>query len=73
SPKASPAPSPTPSPAPSSAPLIRKWPAEVSQLPPFMHKYYADVVDVEGDGHCRFRVVSVLLGKAEEEHQMVRL
>ncbi|MCI53771.1 receptor-like protein kinase, partial [Trifolium medium] len=38
-----------------------------------MHEYYTDVVDVEGDGHCGFRVVSVLLGKSEEEHQMVRL
>ncbi|MCI15003.1 protein FAR1-RELATED SEQUENCE 6, partial [Trifolium medium] len=44
-----------------------------SQLPPFMHEYYTDVVDVEGDGHCRFRDVSVLLGKSEEAYQMVRL
>ncbi|MCI43513.1 receptor-like protein kinase, partial [Trifolium medium] len=38
-----------------------------------MHEYYTDVIDVEGDGHCGFRAVSVLLGKSDEEYQMVRL
>ncbi|MCI55328.1 hypothetical protein A2U01_0076578, partial [Trifolium medium] len=44
--------SPKSSPASSPAPPIRKWPAAVRQLPPFMHEYYTDVVDVEGDRHC---------------------
>ncbi|MCI53287.1 hypothetical protein A2U01_0074533, partial [Trifolium medium] len=65
-------PKPSPSPAPP-APPIRKWPAAVGQLPPFMHQYYTDVVDVEGDRHCGFRTVSVLLGKLEDAYQMVHL
>ncbi|MCI17590.1 OTU-like cysteine protease, partial [Trifolium medium] len=64
---------PKPSPSPSPAPSIRKWPAEVGQLPPFMHQYYTNVVNVEGDGHCGFHTVSVLLGKSEDAYQMVRL
>ncbi|MCI36354.1 OTU-like cysteine protease [Trifolium medium] len=51
----------------------RKWPDAVSQLPPFMHEYYTDVVDVDGDGHCGFCAVSVLLGKSQESYQLVRL
>ncbi|MCI45695.1 hypothetical protein A2U01_0066934, partial [Trifolium medium] len=49
------------------------WPAEVRQVPPFMHEYYTDVIDILGDRHYGFLVVYVLLGRSDEEHQMVRL
>jgi hypothetical protein len=38
-----------------------------------MHKYIEHVVDVKGDGHCGFRVVSVLLEKSTYDHNMARL
>ncbi|MCH82047.1 otubain [Trifolium medium] len=37
-----------------------------------MHEYYTDIADVDGDGHCRFRAVSVLLGKPEDSYNLVK-
>ncbi|MCI28822.1 FAR1-related protein [Trifolium medium] len=38
-----------------------------------MHKYFADVIDVAGDGYCGFHVVSYLLGRSVETHHNIRL
>jgi hypothetical protein len=43
------------------------------QLPIFMHKYFANVIDVADNGHCGFRPVSGLLGKSVKDHHIVRL
>ncbi|MCH85523.1 OTU-like cysteine protease [Trifolium medium] len=54
-------------------PPRRKWSAEVHQLSQFIHEYFADVIDVSGDGHCGFHVVSHLLGRSDEAHHIIRL
>jgi hypothetical protein len=38
-----------------------------------MHEYLAYIIDVVGDGHYRFHVVSSLLGKCVDDHHIVHL
>jgi hypothetical protein len=49
------------------------WLDEVHQLPHFMHDYFMEVIDVADDEHCAFRVVSCLLDKYDEDHQIICL
>ncbi|XP_058771929.1 uncharacterized protein LOC131645297 [Vicia villosa] len=44
----------------------------IDEMPVFMHKYIEQIVNVVGDGNCEFRVVSALLGKGEDAHELVR-
>jgi histone-lysine N-methyltransferase SETD2 len=45
----------------------------LEQLPFFMHPYFENVMDVAGDGHCGFRVVSGLIEESVDSYNMVRL
>jgi hypothetical protein len=38
-----------------------------------MYEYFANVIDVAGDGHCGFHVVSLLLGRSDETYHIIRL
>jgi hypothetical protein len=38
-----------------------------------MHDYFTEVIDVADDEHCGFRVVSCLLDKSDEDHQIICL
>ena len=41
-------------------------------LPEILQPYISQVLDVESDGHCGFRVVSYCLGRGQHEHLAVR-
>ncbi|MCI08117.1 OTU-like cysteine protease, partial [Trifolium medium] len=56
-----------------SAPAKCNWSNFVHQLPHFMHEYFADVIDVDGDSRCGFRAIFDLLGKSVEDHHIIRL
>jgi hypothetical protein len=49
-----------------------RW-SKVQQLPPFMHEYIEDVIDVKDDEHCGFRIVVFLLGRPVDDQNIVRL
>jgi hypothetical protein len=38
-----------------------------------LHQYFENVIDVAGDGHCGFHVVSGLIGDSVDSYNMVRL
>jgi len=45
----------------------------IDQIPSFMHQFMENMVDVEGDGHRRFHVVSILFGWYVNTHYIIRL
>jgi hypothetical protein len=59
--------------SPTPAPPKRNWSIEFHQSPHFMHEYLAYIINVVGDGHYRFHVVSGLLGKCVDDHHIVHL
>lgn len=42
----------------------------VEDIPIFMHKYIGQIIDVKGDGNCKYRVVSGFLGKGKKNHTL---
>lgn len=44
----------------------------LDQLPLFMHRFFENVIDVKGDGHCGFRAVAGLLNLPVESHLIIR-
>ncbi|XP_058742301.1 uncharacterized protein LOC131614765 [Vicia villosa] len=42
----------------------------IDEMSVFMHKYIDRIVNVAGDGNCGFWVVSALLGKGEDAHEV---
>jgi histone-lysine N-methyltransferase SETD2 len=45
----------------------------IDQMPLFMHSYIDDIIDVEGDGYCGYRVVAVDQNKSEDDYNLIRL
>jgi histone-lysine N-methyltransferase SETD2 len=45
----------------------------MNYLPLYMQQYFENVINVAGDGHCRFRVVSGLIGDSVDSYNMVYL
>ncbi|CAG8664616.1 9369_t:CDS:1 [Ambispora gerdemannii] len=42
------------------------------QIPTYMHKYIKEVINVDGDGNCGYRVLAVCLGRNESEWPEVK-
>ncbi|XP_045799082.1 uncharacterized protein LOC123893192 [Trifolium pratense] len=51
----------------------RSCPVAVNWLPHFIQEYFVDIIDVVGDRHYGFRVVSRLLGKSPNGHNIICL
>lgn len=45
----------------------------MDQIPLFMHQFMENMVDVEGDDHCEFRIVSGLFGRYVDAHYIIHL
>jgi histone-lysine N-methyltransferase SETD2 len=45
----------------------------IDQMPLFMHSYIDDIIDVEGDGYCGYRVVALDQNKSEDDYNLIRL
>jgi hypothetical protein len=45
----------------------------IEHMPKFMHPFIEDIKDVEGDGYCGYRAISLFLKKSEEDFELLRL
>ncbi|MCI03866.1 OTU-like cysteine protease, partial [Trifolium medium] len=45
----------------------------IDQMPLFMHPYIDDIIDVDGDGYCGYRVVVVDQNKGEDDYNLIRI
>jgi len=57
----------------SNPPLAQLDFPHMDQIPSFMHQFMENMVGVEGDDHCRFRVVSSLFGRYVDARYIIRL
>lgn len=45
----------------------------LANMPSFMRPYIDDIINVEGDGYCGYRVIALDSGKNEDDYELVKL